>query len=213
MSAFDLGALGSGRHRRHHRVRCAGVTAACTWVTACGSTRGGRPTSWTSRCPDVRPLSSRSSVTTRTLSTSRCSWMTIPARTSAMLRQPGHRFFFGLDDLERLDVDGGAPVSDATILVAGIGNIFLGDDGFGVEVVASPGVAAARRITCGSRTTASAASISRSRCSTIRSDDPHRRHAAWRAAGHGLRARPRPRMPTRRLRNRITRKVPSRVTR
>jgi hydrogenase maturation protease len=26
-------------------------------------------------------------------------------------------------------------VSDATILVAGIGNIFLGDDGFGVEVV------------------------------------------------------------------------------
>ena len=26
-------------------------------------------------------------------------------------------------------------MSDATILVAGIGNIFLGDDGFGVEVV------------------------------------------------------------------------------
>jgi hydrogenase maturation protease len=26
-------------------------------------------------------------------------------------------------------------VSDPTILVAGIGNIFLGDDGFGVEVV------------------------------------------------------------------------------
>ena len=52
-------------------------------------------------------------------------------------RRPGHRFFFGPDEVERLD----APVSPSAgpdpgvVLVAGIGNIFLGDDGFGVEVV------------------------------------------------------------------------------
>ena len=27
-----------------------------------------------------------------------------PGKDLGMLRQPGHRFFFGLDDLERLDV-------------------------------------------------------------------------------------------------------------
>ena len=49
-------------------------------------------------------------------------------------RQPGHRFFFSPTELEPLEpaVERGA--SARTVLVAGIGNVFLGDDGFGVEV-------------------------------------------------------------------------------
>jgi hydrogenase maturation protease len=52
-------------------------------------------------------------------------------------RRPGHRFFFAPEEVERLE--GGralaATTAPGTILVAGIGNIFLGDDAFGVEVV------------------------------------------------------------------------------
>jgi hydrogenase maturation protease len=48
-----------------------------------------------------------------------------PGRDFGMLRQPGHRFFFSAEEVEPLP----------KILVAGIGNIFLGDDGFGVEVI------------------------------------------------------------------------------
>jgi hydrogenase maturation protease len=44
-------------------------------------------------------------------------------------RAPAHRFFFAPDEVECLP---SAPVT--RILVGGIGNIFLGDDGFGVEV-------------------------------------------------------------------------------
>jgi hydrogenase maturation protease len=40
----------------------------------------------------------------------------------------GHRFFFAPDEVE--------PVAGPRVLVAGIGNLFLGDDGFGVEVAA-----------------------------------------------------------------------------
>lgn len=51
-------------------------------------------------------------------------------------RAPAHRFFFAPGELEFVEA---APfaVETATprILVAGIGNIFLGDDGFGVEVI------------------------------------------------------------------------------
>jgi hydrogenase maturation protease len=52
-------------------------------------------------------------------------------------RRPGHRFFFAPDEVERLDgvPRPAAPAVPGTVLVAGIGNIFLGDDGFGVEVV------------------------------------------------------------------------------
>lgn len=71
-----------------------------------------------------------------------------PGRDIGMMRQPGHRFFFFPEEVEPLGPEeaaalvGGetvAPVEPAkaaapTILVAGIGNIFLGDDGFGVEV-------------------------------------------------------------------------------
>jgi len=58
-----------------------------------------------------------------------------PGAHLGMMRQPGHRFFFAPEELELLPDDGRprAPAA-ASILVAGIGNIFLGDDGFGVEV-------------------------------------------------------------------------------
>jgi hydrogenase maturation protease len=77
-----------------------------------------------------------------------------PGRDLGLLRQPGHRFFFRPTEVEPLD--GGRPLvapdgrpaalkgcatgAEAkaagvpTILVAGIGNIFMGDDAFGVEV-------------------------------------------------------------------------------
>ncbi|MEU8342145.1 hydrogenase maturation protease [Spirillospora sp. NPDC048832] len=43
----------------------------------------------------------------------------------------GHRFFVRLDEVEPLPQDAAA----RKVLVAGIGNVFHGDDGFGVEVV------------------------------------------------------------------------------
>jgi hydrogenase maturation protease len=55
-----------------------------------------------------------------------------------LLRQPGHRFFFDAEEIEPLSPDEipqTSPVRKPTILIAGIGNIFLGDDAFGVEVV------------------------------------------------------------------------------
>ena len=60
-----------------------------------------------------------------------------PGRDIGMMRQPGHRFFFDPEEVEPLPVeasqqDSGKPTP--TILIAGIGNIFLGDDAFGVEV-------------------------------------------------------------------------------
>ena len=61
-----------------------------------------------------------------------------PGRDLGMLRQPGHRFFFSAEEIEPLPADEARATStarQARILIAGIGNIFLGDDGFGVEVV------------------------------------------------------------------------------
>ncbi|MBN6051663.1 hydrogenase maturation protease [Nonomuraea sp. RK-328] len=46
---------------------------------------------------------------------------------------PGHRFFYAADEIEPLDEQAEAAPA-ARILVAGIGNVFFGDDGFGVEV-------------------------------------------------------------------------------
>jgi|tagenome__1003787_1003787.scaffolds.fasta_scaffold20768624_3 hydrogenase maturation protease len=58
-----------------------------------------------------------------------------PGRDLGMRRQPGHRFFFSPDEVEPLAGADGAPaVAGARILVAGIGNVFLGDDGFGVAL-------------------------------------------------------------------------------
>jgi hydrogenase maturation protease len=61
-----------------------------------------------------------------------------PGRDMGMLRQPGHRFFFAAEEIEPISADEILPsiaTQKPAILVAGIGNIFLGDDAFGVEVV------------------------------------------------------------------------------
>jgi hydrogenase maturation protease len=59
-----------------------------------------------------------------------------PGRDLGMMRQPGHRFFFTPGEVEPIGQEqGSAPrAQKPRVLVAGIGNIFLGDDGFGVEV-------------------------------------------------------------------------------
>ena len=72
-----------------------------------------------------------------------------PGRDLGLMRQPGHRFFYKPDEVEPCaegavvmkprpqmpDESSQEPLSDETsVLIAGIGNIFLGDDGFGVEV-------------------------------------------------------------------------------
>ncbi len=55
-----------------------------------------------------------------------------PGRDLGEKRQPGHRFFFSPDEVEPLAQS--EPLPTTRILVAGIGNIFMADDGFGVEV-------------------------------------------------------------------------------
>jgi hydrogenase maturation protease len=57
-----------------------------------------------------------------------------PGADLGAARVLGHRFFFGIDEVEPLDGFEPATPARPTILVAGIGNVFLGDDGFGVEV-------------------------------------------------------------------------------
>jgi hydrogenase maturation protease len=54
-----------------------------------------------------------------------------PGRDLGARRQPGHRFFFSPAEVEPL---GPAPPGARRVLVAGIGNLFLGDDGFGVAL-------------------------------------------------------------------------------
>ncbi len=74
-----------------------------------------------------------------------------PGRDMGLLRQPGHRFFFDPDEVEPLaasNVAADYTTAKPSILVAGIGNIFLGDDGFGVEVVRR---LAARKMAAGVR--------------------------------------------------------------
>jgi hydrogenase maturation protease len=58
-----------------------------------------------------------------------------PGRDLGLRRQPGHRFFFSPDEVEPLAGADGAPATAGRrVLVAGIGNVFLGDDGFGVAL-------------------------------------------------------------------------------
>jgi hydrogenase maturation protease len=69
-----------------------------------------------------------------------------PGRDLGFLRQPGHRFFYTPEEVERCEHAGAGQqvtsrlrdidleCADRPILIAGIGNIFLGDDAFGVEV-------------------------------------------------------------------------------
>jgi hydrogenase maturation protease len=49
-----------------------------------------------------------------------------PGRDLGERRMPGHRFFFAPEEVE--------PLGGARVLVAGIGNVFLGDDGWGVAL-------------------------------------------------------------------------------
>jgi len=55
-----------------------------------------------------------------------------PGQDLGEKRQPGHRFFFSPDDVEPMAAVG--PMPATRVLVAGIGNVFMADDGFGVEV-------------------------------------------------------------------------------
>jgi hydrogenase maturation protease len=60
-----------------------------------------------------------------------------PGRDLGLMRQPGHRFFFDPAEIEPLPAGIGQEPMHRTkprVLIAGIGNIFLGDDAFGVEV-------------------------------------------------------------------------------
>jgi len=60
-----------------------------------------------------------------------------PGRELGNRKYPGHRFFFRaeeLDVIENADVE--PRTAKVRVLVAGIGNIFFGDDGFGVAVAA-----------------------------------------------------------------------------
>jgi hydrogenase maturation protease len=58
-----------------------------------------------------------------------------PGRDIGLMRQPGHRFFFAPGEVELVAGSEHARTAETkSILIAGIGNIFLGDDGFGVEV-------------------------------------------------------------------------------
>lgn len=60
-----------------------------------------------------------------------------PGRDIGMSRQPGHRFFFSPEEVEPIgshEPSASTKASAPAVLVAGIGNIFLGDDGFGVKV-------------------------------------------------------------------------------
>lgn len=70
-----------------------------------------------------------------------------PGRDLGLMRQPGHRFFYTPAEVElceqadQPDPSGVSPLpaeaavaAASPILIAGIGNIFLGDDGFGVAV-------------------------------------------------------------------------------
>src|SRR6202167_4522045 len=60
-----------------------------------------------------------------------------PGRDIGIMRQPGHRFFFDPEEVEPLPMDEAeqdARGQPPSILIAGIGNVFLGDDAFGVEV-------------------------------------------------------------------------------
>jgi hydrogenase maturation protease len=56
-----------------------------------------------------------------------------PAADLAAARHPAHRFFFAPDEIAPAGA-GFKPVPTMRILVAGIGNVFLGDDGFGPAV-------------------------------------------------------------------------------
>lgn len=62
-----------------------------------------------------------------------------PGRDLGSAVQIGHRFFFAPDELEPVPGDGAddPPRARVRILVAGVGNIFMADDGFGPQAAAA----------------------------------------------------------------------------
>lgn len=67
-----------------------------------------------------------------------------PGRDLGEGRYPGHRFFFSIDEVEPIGGGDATGSRHPRILVAGIGNIFLADDGFGVAVSQQLGMRPAR---------------------------------------------------------------------
>jgi hydrogenase maturation protease len=59
-----------------------------------------------------------------------------PGRDFGDSRFLGHRFFFSPEEVEVIDEAPEQSARPTRVLVAGIGNVFLGDDGFGVELAA-----------------------------------------------------------------------------
>ncbi|HEY4320965.1 MAG TPA: hydrogenase maturation protease [Gemmatimonadales bacterium] len=57
-----------------------------------------------------------------------------PARDFRDITMPGHRFYFRSDEVVPVNDSDRSAGSSLRVLVAGIGNIFMADDGFGVEV-------------------------------------------------------------------------------
>ena len=57
-----------------------------------------------------------------------------PGRDLGAARSLGHRFFFAPAEVEPLPGEPAAAAPPRRVLVAGIGNVFLGDDGFGVAL-------------------------------------------------------------------------------
>jgi hydrogenase maturation protease len=57
-----------------------------------------------------------------------------PGRALGPASQLGHRFFFSPEEVEPAEDAPPGAARTARILIAGIGNVFLGDDGFGVAV-------------------------------------------------------------------------------
>ncbi|MET7716669.1 hydrogenase maturation protease [Streptomyces sp. NPDC005407] len=60
-----------------------------------------------------------------------------PGRDLGASGKIGHRFFFTPEEVEPLSPDHESASHRSRVLVAGIGNIFLADDGFGPEVIAA----------------------------------------------------------------------------
>lgn len=54
-----------------------------------------------------------------------------PGRDLGEERQPGHRFFFAPEEVEPLAGEAAAPAPATRVLLAGVGNVFMADDGFG----------------------------------------------------------------------------------
>jgi len=57
-----------------------------------------------------------------------------PGRHLGEARRPGHRFFYGPEEVEPLAPTAATALPRTRVLVAGIGNTFMADDGFGVAV-------------------------------------------------------------------------------